>query len=81
MSELNFIEKLIIKSALQDERFLVMISNTVTRKFFATKESAHIFKHLADHYNAYKQTPSKDMIIKHSFYHFHIINDFIACCG
>ena len=61
--ELLFLEKILIKSALLDERFLVTISSVVTRKLFSTKEAAIIYNALATHYKEYKTLMSKDMIV------------------
>ena len=60
---LSFAESLLIKSILLDDRYASSIISAVEGKHFVSKVGAQIYNKVKDHYSAYKELPSSDIII------------------
>jgi len=59
----EFIEKLIIKSALIDKTFLIVISNVFEPEYFNIDPISKVFKSLKEHMEQYKNIAPRDVIL------------------
>lgn len=58
----DFLEKMIIKGALADKMFLILISNAFTKEYFQNETAGKIYGILSSHVEEFKTIPSIDVI-------------------
>lgn len=62
MQNQTFTEQLIIKSMLEDKRYLSLCHKAFEKEFFTFKESEYIYESIINHFNEYKEIPNFDII-------------------
>lgn len=60
---LDFAEKLLIKSIFEDERYAATIVSAVEKKHFTSRTAGKIYDHIKDHFKEYKELPTSDIVI------------------
>lgn len=68
MAELNpeYLEKIILKSFLEDKVFCVLLSNEADGRYFDNSEASEIFALTKDYYAKYLDLPTNDVLINSS---------------
>lgn len=61
--DVSFLEHCIIRTALEDQSYAVLISSSFEENLFLNKEAGEIFSYLKKHLEEFKTLPSKDIII------------------
>jgi len=59
----DFLEKIIIKGAMLDKMFLILISNAFTSDYFQNETAGKIYSVLKNHVEEFKTIPSRDIIV------------------
>ena len=59
----DFLEKIIIKGAMTDKMFLILISNAFISDYFQNEQAGKIYEVLKNHVEEFKTIPSRDIII------------------
>jgi replicative DNA helicase len=59
----EFLEKIIIKGAMIDKMFLILISNAFISDYFQNEQAGKIYEVLKNHVEEFKTIPSRDIIV------------------
>ena len=59
----SFLEKLIVKGALESKQFLVLLSNAFEHNFFDDLSAGEIYKFTKTHLEEFKSLPPKEIIV------------------
>jgi hypothetical protein len=59
----DFLEKIIIKGAMTDKMFLILISNAFISDYFQNDQAGKIYEVLKNHVEEFKTIPSRDIIV------------------
>jgi hypothetical protein len=59
----EYLEKVILKSFIEDKHFCTLLSSETEERFFENLEASEIFTIVKEYYQQYIELPTKDIII------------------
>lgn len=62
----EYLEKIIIKSLMEDKNFCVLMSSVAEKRYFESSVSSEMFQIIKDHHEKFMDLPNKDIIINSS---------------